>query len=128
MNSPFTEEQKEKLKKQRNEKFVLKNKDEIEALDLFLKENDVQIILTSFEIFTWLKELGLVEESILTRDKPLGDSKYGKYKGVRVLGNAYRPVSIMYFIIKDVNKISFNMPCNCGVYPDEDHNWMDKLK
>jgi len=94
------------------QKFILKNIENINKLNIFIDENysNIQQILISPEL------IGYFELSEFY--SPLNG---GTYKNKRITQNNYLSAKQINFLFKD-NAISFNVPCLHGIYKDEQHN------
>ena len=113
------EERKEQLKKLKiitfNEyKFLKKNEKNIINLDSFLdsNKNDIDLIIVSVEMFLYLQ--------LFDKCETISDTLI-LYDGIRVFSLPYASTNHVKFIKKSDN-ISFDLPCVCGVYSDEQHN------
>jgi hypothetical protein len=94
-------------------KFYKRNKNNVDKLNLFLEKNkdELKLIITSPELYEWLK--------MLENPKFETDAMF-KYKNIRVLKNPYHRTNLINFVMKN-NEIEFDMPCVCGIYKDEGH-------
>ena len=86
-------------------KFLLKNIENFDKLNKFIDEHkdNIQQILVSPEMIEYFEV-----------------SNGYCYKGIMVIQNNYISAKNIYFLMKS-NRISFNIPCLCGIYPDEPH-------
>ena len=101
------------------EKFLIKNKENIEKLDRYIDEHrdDIRMMIVSPEIFAAFREYYEhtdYEEKCEFREEQL------KYQGVRMVRDVYSPALRLYFLRKS-ESVDFNIPCICGVYQDEGH-------
>jgi len=101
------------------EKFLIKNKENIEKLDKYIEENrdDIRMMIVSPEIFAAFERYydctDYHERTDLTPEQM-------KYNGVRMVQDCYSPALRLYFVRKS-ESIDFNIPCMCGCYQDEPH-------
>jgi len=101
------------------EKFVFKNKENIEKLDKYIDEHrdDIRMMIVSPEIFYSFLEY---YETSDYREKTDLMEEQMKYRGVRMVRDDYSPAKRIYFVRKS-ESIDFNVPCVCGIYSDEPH-------
>lgn len=101
------------------EKFVVKNKENIEKLDKYIDEyrDDIRMMIVSPEIFYSFLEY---YETTDYREKTDLMEEQMKYRGVRMVRDNFSPTSRLYFV-RISESVDFNMPCICGVYQDESH-------
>ena len=92
-----------------NIKFLEKNKENFDKLNLFIDENknNISKIIASAEIAPYLSlsEFCEVDEN---------NNEFMKYKGIMVIVDVYMPAKIINFVFKDKG-FKFNVPCICGV-------------
>lgn len=102
-------------------KFLIKNKENIEKLNQFIDDNkdNISRMITSPELFSSLKELPDTELTV--HDNTI------KYKNKFVMMDVYFPAKSINFIFKD-KRIDFDLPCICGYYSDESHLHHQELK
>ena len=98
-----------------DKKFLAKNSENIAKLNAYIDANkdDLYLIITSPEMFEWLK---IIENGIMTDNVIMII-----YRGIRVLNNPYNSTKRLTFVKKSSDYIDFNLPCVCGIYPDEKH-------
>lgn len=103
------------------DKFVEKNKENIDKLNKYIDENkeDIRMMIVSPEMFYAFKDY---YESDCTdyREKSEFQVEQLKYKGIRMVRDDYSSARRLYFVLK-YESIDFNLPCVCGIYPDEAH-------
>lgn len=95
-------------------KFISKNKETIEDFNKFIEENrkDIASIIVGVDFFFYFKEMDGFEDY---------QNHQGKYKKIRIIGDAYVPPSTVRFLLRSAPKFQFNAPCVCGIYKDEPH-------
>lgn len=96
------------------EKFNLRNIKNIDKLNEYIDNNvnNIHMILTSPEIYEWLKLFDGCE--IKTED-------IIRYKSKSVKKIDYFPSGGINFVFKNTY-IKFELPCICGLYKDEQHH------
>ena len=101
-------------------KFNEKNTDELSQLNDYINKNrdNIQALIISPEMIHFL-----CEEQYNEKDEQM--IMY-KYNDIRIIVDYYSPVKTIRILHKDNNKFDFNVPCVCGIYPDEPHD--HKLK
>lgn len=99
-------------------KFVEKNQENIDRLNQYIDVNkeDIRMILVSPELFEIFKEYFCSDYH--EADEFMEERM--KYRGIRMAKDSYMSAKTLYFIRK-TESIDFNLPCMCGIYPDEVH-------
>jgi hypothetical protein len=98
-----------------NEKFIAKNQETVDKLrDFLLTDNDISAIVMSNELSVYLQAF---PEAIINR---VNGSELYKFCDKRVVIDTYTPSKVIRFIRKS-ESISFDIPCVCGYFNDEEH-------
>lgn len=98
-----------------DKKFLAKNSENINMLNSYIDSNrdNIDSIIISFELFEHLK---LLKNCSRFDD----NSNTLIYHDIRVFMNPWTLTKRIKFVMKS-NFIDFNLPCVCGIYPDEKH-------
>ena len=98
-------------------KFLEKNKDVIDRLNFFIKKNkgNIRSIIVSTELIGYLVYLETGKF-----DEDLEDVEY--YQGVRMIVDPFLPSEKINVVVTN-NDFSFNVPCFCGIFNDDPHEF-----
>ncbi|RLF55876.1 MAG: hypothetical protein DRN27_10165 [Thermoplasmata archaeon] len=101
------------------EKFLIKNKKNIDKLNIYIDKNkdDIRMMILSPDLFLYFKEN---YDCTDYREKTEFSEEQMKYRGLRIVRDVYSPAQRLYFLRKS-ESIDFNIPCICGIYRDEIH-------
>lgn len=95
------------------DKFLKKNLENINKLNTYIDINNDNIhhIIVSPEIYEYIKKL---DNCVVIHNELI------HYKDKLVVCYVYLPAKSINFVLKS-EYIAFNLPCICGIYPDEEH-------
>jgi hypothetical protein len=101
------------MSKENNDKFLNRNKENFDKLNLFIEQNrnNLCLICNSPEMWEYLK---LSDKCVVYKEDHM------KYNNIRVIVDGYFLTPAIGFIMKD-NRIKFDLPCVCGIYSNEIH-------
>ena len=94
-------------------KFNDKNIEELNHLDNYIDNNrdNIQALIIASEMI----------EKICEYDHRDSQMIGYKYKDIRIIVDFYSPAKTIRILHKDNKRFDFNMPCACGIFPDEAH-------
>ena len=100
-------------RKGEQEKFDIRNEDNMKALNKFIDDNEISLIVASSPLFYWLEFFSDDPEMSV-------DGEIFRYRGIKVIYDCYFSSKSFGFVKKEDN-IKFDVPCVCGIYSDEKH-------
>lgn len=98
-----------------DKKFLEKNVENINKLNTFIDDNNKAIACLIVS-----PETGVALQ--LYSDSEVLDGELLRYKGIRVLQDNYQPSTHVRYVMKE-NHVKFDVPCLCGFYKGEGHNY-----
>jgi hypothetical protein len=108
---------------ERKDKFIKRNTKHMDELTSLVSEHgkNIRCLIVSSEMVHLGEYFELYPNMFEPRD--IHDHVFWEISGKKlvVLINPYQPADVISVVLKDDNKVKFDVPCVCGIYSDEPH-------